>query len=204
MKHLKLFLFFLLLTALSFGQNADRKFINTESEKDLFTVVVSDGVYIFRAYNSSIVETIFKPISDESSYDTISHAVVQKPNFGFKEIKESFDKIELKTDGIQVNIQKEPFQISYSYKGEPIISEKGGYIKNDSLETIQFNLKKDEVLYGGGARALGMNRRGNRLQLYNKAHYGYETRSELMNFTLPIVMSSNKYMVQRTTQSAYR
>ncbi len=195
MKHLKLFLFCLLLSALSFGQNADRKFINTESKQDLFGVIVSDGVYIFRAYNSNIVETIFRPISDKSSYDTISHAVVQKPNFGFKEIKESFDKIELKTGGIQVNIQKKPFQISYSYKGKSIISEKGGYSKNDSLETIQFNLKKDEVLYGGGARALGMNRRGNRLQLYNKAHYGYETRSELMNFTLPIVMSSNKYMV---------
>ncbi|WAC01376.1 hypothetical protein N7U66_15100 [Lacinutrix neustonica] len=62
-------------------------------------------------------------------------------------------------------------------------------------ETISFNIKKDEVLYGGGARALGMNRRGHRLQLYNKAHYGYENRSELMNFTLPIVVSSNKYMV---------
>ncbi len=195
MKHLKLFLFFLLLSVLSFAQNTDRKFINTESKKDLFGVIVNDGVYIFRAYSPNIVETIFRPISDKSSYDTISHAVIQKPDFGFKEIKESFDIIELKTGGIQVNIQKKPFQISYSYKGKSIISEKGGYIKKDSLETIQFNLKKDEVLYGGGARALGMNRRGNRLQLYNKAHYGYETRSELMNFTLPIVMSSNKYMI---------
>ena len=40
-----------------------------------------------------------------------------------------------------------------------------------------------------------MNRRGNRLQLYNRAHYGYETRSELMNYTMPLVMSSNMYAV---------
>jgi alpha-glucosidase (family GH31 glycosyl hydrolase) len=46
---------------------------------------------------------------------------------------------------------------------------------------------------GGGARALGMNRRGHRLELYNRAHYGYETRSELMNFTVPLVLSSRKY-----------
>lgn len=180
---------------LSFGQNTDRKFITSKSEKDLFSVIVNDGVYIFRAYNSNIVETIFRPISDKSSYDIISHAVVIKPNFKFKEINEKSNNIELITDGVSVLIQKKPFQISYSYKGKPIISEKGGYIKNDNLETIQFNLTKDEVLYGGGARALGMNRRGNRLQLYNKAHYGYETHSELMNFTLPIVMSSNKYMI---------
>ena len=40
-----------------------------------------------------------------------------------------------------------------------------------------------------------MNRRGNRLELYNKAHYGYETRSELMNYTMPIVVSSDKYLL---------
>jgi oligosaccharide 4-alpha-D-glucosyltransferase len=40
-----------------------------------------------------------------------------------------------------------------------------------------------------------MNRRGNRLQLYNRAHYGYETRAELMNFTMPLVMSSKIYAV---------
>ena len=31
------------------------------------------------------------------------------------------------------------------------------------------------------------------MELYNKAHYGYETHSELMNFTMPVVMSSKKY-----------
>ena len=34
-----------------------------------------------------------------------------------------------------------------------------------------------------------MNRRGNLLLLYNKAHYGYEIHSELMNYTMPIVLS---------------
>ena len=40
-----------------------------------------------------------------------------------------------------------------------------------------------------------MNRRGNRLELYNKAHYGYETHSELMNFTIPLVYSSRMYAI---------
>ena len=71
-----------------------------------------------------------------------------------------------------------------------------GYTKvNDSTETLSFNLDNSEALYGGGARALGMNRRGNRLQLYNRAHYGYETKAELMNFCIPLVMSSKLYAV---------
>ena len=105
------------------------------------------------------------------------------------------NKVSLKTSGITVIIDKNPFKISYFYKGKEVISEKNGYRKINDLETIQFNLTKDEILYGGGARALGMNRRGNRLKLYNRAHYGYETHSELMNFTMPIVISSKKYMI---------
>jgi alpha-glucosidase (family GH31 glycosyl hydrolase) len=74
-------------------------------------------------------------------------------------------------------------------------SEKIGYAKIDKGEAIEFNLTPNEIVYGGGARALGMNRRGNRLTLYNKAHYGYENKSELMNYTLPIVFSSEKYLI---------
>ena len=93
-------------------------------------------------------------------------------------------------------INKSPFKITYSNLGKVLLSEKMGYAKvNDSTETLSFNLDNSEALYGGGARALGMNRRGNRLQLYNRAHYGYETKAELMNFCIPLVMSSKLYAV---------
>ena len=40
-----------------------------------------------------------------------------------------------------------------------------------------------------------MDRRGHSFPLYNRAHYGYTTQSEQMNFSIPAVMSSNKYIV---------
>ena len=70
-----------------------------------------------------------------------------------------------------------------------------GNIVADSTEKIEFNLTKDEVLYGGGARALGMNDVEIDYHYLIRAHYGYETHSELMNFTLPIVLSSKQYMI---------
>ncbi|MDD5152152.1 MAG: glycoside hydrolase family 31 protein, partial [Flavobacterium sp.] len=117
--------------------------------------------------------------------------------------------ISLYKKGIVVTVQKSPFQISYFNQQKLLLSEKNGYfkqkhiplenvkgnIKADSTEVIQFNISPDEVLYGGGARALGMNRRGNKLALYNRAHYGYETHSELMNFCIPMVLSSKLYAV---------
>ncbi len=40
-----------------------------------------------------------------------------------------------------------------------------------------------------------MDRRGRRMPLYNKASYGYETEAEQMYFSVPAVMSSDKYII---------
>ncbi|MDO5977808.1 TIM-barrel domain-containing protein [Flavivirga spongiicola] len=193
MKYLKLIILFLVLVKTSLAQNENRKFEHINQTDYGLEIFVNDGKYDIQFYTDHIVETTFIPKGEEVK--RTSHAVVLRPQKVEVIPVVTNNESVFFTKGIEVKIQKQPFQIAYSYKGNPLISEKAGYIKNDSLETIQFNLTKDEVLYGGGARALGMNRRGNRLELYNKAHYGYETRSELMNFTLPIVLSSNKYMV---------
>ena len=63
------------------------------------------------------------------------------------------------------------------------------------METLDFNINDSEALYGGGSRVLGMNRRGNRLQLYNRAQYGYSNRAELLNFCIPMVLSSKMYAI---------
>ncbi len=184
---------FLFSSLMGFSQNPNRSFESINYDNNVLEIKVNDGVYKIIPYSERIFETTFIPNGE--TFNENSHAVVFKPETVESELLKTDTSFELKTPGISVNIQKQPFQISYTYKGKPIISEKMGYVKNDSLETIQFNLTKDEILYGGGARALGMNRRGHRLQLYNRAHYGYETHSELMNYTMPIMMSSNKYMV---------
>ena len=193
MNKLKIFFLFTIISILSFGQNPDRTFINVIEKDNGIEVKVNDGTYHIQFYTNEIVETTFIPKDEEFKVE--SHAVVLKPEKLDITYGKSLKNIYFKTKGISVTIQKHPFQISYSYQGNPIISEKEGYSKIENGESIQFNLTIDEVLYGGGARALEMNRRGNRLQLYNKAHYGYETQSELMNYTMPIVMSSKLYAI---------
>ncbi|WP_026754916.1 TIM-barrel domain-containing protein [Sediminibacter sp. Hel_I_10] len=193
MRTLKLFILFLVGIQLSFAQNPDRSYESHKQDKDKLTVKTNDGVYVFQIYTENIIETTFIPNGEAQK--TPSHAVVLQPKPGPVALGVFEEFILYSGKYISVTITKQPFKITYKHDGEPIISEKLGYVKNDSLETIQFNLDKEEVLYGGGARALGMNRRGNRLELYNKAHYGYETRSELMNFTMPIVISSKQYLV---------
>lgn len=171
-----------------------RKFKNAQfQDGDFLSVKVTDGEYHISFYNSEIIETVFIP--DGEAFHKQSHAVILKPAHTKARFSESPDAVLFKSDGLSVKIEKNPFKISYWYKGQEVLSEKNGYRKNNAFETLQFNLTPDEVLYGGGARALGMNRRGYRLQLYNKAHYGYETHSELMNYTMPLMVSSKQYMV---------
>ena len=151
------------------------------------------GVYKIVPYNNNIIETTFTPTGEVEK--TESHAVILEPKDIDISFVETANEVVLMTGEIVTKVQKSPFQIKYYHNNKLLISEAKGYVKNDSLETIDFNIKSNEILYGGGARALGMNRRGNRLKLYNKAHYGYETRSELMNYTMPIVVSSDKYLL---------
>jgi alpha-glucosidase (family GH31 glycosyl hydrolase) len=202
-----LYIISFLLTLTITAQNSKRIFKSAEVNEKELKVNVNDGYYLFKSYSSEIIETTFVP--HDETFISDSHAIVLNTKAIALKVSERAADIVLETDGIYVTITKSPFQISYYYKDQFITSEKRGYYKNahdsmeivagnivaDSTEKIEFNLTKDEVLYGGGARALGMNRRGHRLPLFNRAHYGYETESKLMNYTMPIVLSSNKYMI---------
>lgn len=204
MKKLFLLLFF---TTIGFAQNTKREYFSHSWNGYELELSTTDGTYFIQFYNAKIAETSFVPKGEK--FNSQSHAVVLKTKNHPFQIQENANFIEMKTDELSIKIIKSPFQITYSHQNKILLSEKLGYFKRkheplekvkgnivyDSTEVIQFNINATEKLYGGGARVLGMNRRGNRLALYNRADYGYETRSELMNFTLPIVISSQKYMV---------
>jgi oligosaccharide 4-alpha-D-glucosyltransferase len=204
---MKKIFFLLFISCLSFAQNTNRKFESFKKVGGTLEIKTSDGIYLIKAYSDKIIETSFIPKGEV--FNSNSHAVVLAPKKGIAKIINKPDFINFQTKGISVTIQKSPFQISYFNQQNLLLSEKNGYfkqkhiplenvkgnIKADSTEVLQFNISPDENLYGGGARALGMNRRGNKLALYNRANYGYETHSELMNFTIPMVLSSKMYAV---------
>lgn len=191
------FLTFLIFLALSVSIVSCKKkfegpYQGFKNKGDYIEVYKDNGTYIFKPYSDYIIETSFVPEGEVLKNE--SHAVILTS--GIKaDITEEANRITYATNGIAVEITKEPFDVTYTYKGKEIISEKEGYVKGDSTEILNFDLDKEEVLYGAGARVVGMNRRGKRLELYNKAHYGYGTHSELMNYTMPLVLSSKLYAI---------
>jgi oligosaccharide 4-alpha-D-glucosyltransferase len=190
---MKYFTFSLLALASqgALAQNADRHFVSATRNQNTLEITVSDGKYLIKPYSATVVETTFIPNGER--FDPASHAVVQAPAAIGVTLADRGAALDFATPGITVSVQKQPFRISYAYKGQSLVAEKRGYIRGAGNEVLEFALDGDEALYGAGARAVGMNRRGNRFQLYNKANYGYGNRSELMNFTIPMALSSKKY-----------
>ncbi|MDB5746758.1 MAG: glycosyl hydrolase [Massilia sp.] len=178
------------------AQNADRKLQGVRQNGNTLEIATSDGRYLVKPYSSNIVETTFIPNGerfDPRSPD--SHAVILAPGQVPVTLKDEGARLSFATPGISVTVERQPFRISYAYKGRPLVAEKRGYQAGKDLEAIEFALEDGEALYGAGARAVGMNRRGHRFQLYNKAHYGYGNRSELLNYTIPVALSSKKYAI---------
>ncbi len=187
--------FFLLFGVLSVNCSnySNRDFISFTDNGTSFEVEASDGKYVFQYYNPEILEVHFVPIGEEiidSSYAVVMDLSENPVGTAI----ETNSTISIDTDGIDITVRKSPFRVQFSRDGDPIIQERAGYAV-DSLETIEFKISRDEALYGAGSRALGMDRRGHRLPLYNKAQYGYSNYSEQLNYSIPIVISSNQYLL---------
>lgn len=188
-----LFLLIVFVGFVVFAQNPQRIYKSSKLHQNQLEIITNEGIYFIKPYNTKIVETTFIPNGEQ--FNPNSHAVVLIPSNQKFKLKESAQELTFFSAGITVKIDKLPFKIAYFFNDKELISEKMGYQKSEKSFQLDFNITSDEVLFGGGARVLGMNRRGHKLQLYNKAHYGYETHSELMNYTMPLVLSSKIYAV---------
>ena len=142
---------------------------------------------------------------DDAAFEVhyIEDGVRQLPSFALDgdtpdvetAVVETDDSLAFAIDGLSAVISKSPVRIDYLANGEELVSEEHGYFAYDTVRGFRFALDEDEKILGGGQRVLGMDRRGHRLPLYNKASYGYETDAEQMYYSVPAVLSSDKYML---------
>lgn len=94
-----------------------------------------------------------------------------------------------------IHVDKATGRLAFYYSGKEVVSEKSGLLETSDELGFSFYLDADEKLYGGGQRLLGMDCRGHKMPLYNKAHYGYTTESKQMYFGLSAVLSEQRYAI---------
>jgi oligosaccharide 4-alpha-D-glucosyltransferase len=182
---------------ISFGlliqaQSRDRKFVSARQIDNKLEVTVSDGIIVFTPYLGNAMGVEFVA---NGRVNPPSNAIVKEPSTATSKLKENPAVVSFTHQRISVKVIKNPFHIVYQYDNKPFLTEENGYFDSISTRGFRLRLADDEKLMGGGERVLGMDRRGNRLRLYNQASYGYETKAELMYYSLPVVISSKKYML---------
>ncbi|ULQ50987.1 glycoside hydrolase family 31 protein [Flavihumibacter fluvii] len=67
------------------------------------------------------------------------------------------------------------------------------FFGSDGAGGFRIGLAPGEAIYGGGERAIPMNRRGYAFPLYNQPQYGYAEGAEALNYSVPLFLSSRGY-----------
>jgi oligosaccharide 4-alpha-D-glucosyltransferase len=142
---------------------------------------------------------------DDAAFEVhyIEPGVKQLPSFALAPKDRDFAAVATETgrsiaftiDGLTAVIDKSPVRVSFLRDGQPLVEEEHGYFAHETVRGFRFALDDGEKILGGGQRVLGMDRRGKRMPLYNKASYGYTTEAEQMYYSLPAVLSTDKYMI---------
>ncbi|MEI7758066.1 MAG: TIM-barrel domain-containing protein [Bacteroidota bacterium] len=134
------------------------------------------GIFRQEYYNRDIRKFIYEP-SGYQKNDKITNAVVEKPN-------------RIETNG--TNILKGRATLLYAQGSDKHISI-SVLPDTNGFRGFRFNLEEGEQIFGGGERALPLNRRGYRFNLYNNPWYGYSEGADNLNFSVPFFTSSKGY-----------
>lgn len=158
-------IFFLLSLLAFFAGYAQKKTVASEAYQ------ASNGRYIVSYYADNIIRLTFTP-KGYARNENVSDAVILKP-------KAVHPSLKVKVNGNIV-----------AFNGKAILinadTMNGHHVFNFALET-------GEKIFGGGERALPLNRRGYRFNLYNNPWYGYSEGADNLNYSVPFFTSSKGY-----------
>jgi oligosaccharide 4-alpha-D-glucosyltransferase len=147
------------------------------------------GEWTFQQYSTDILKVTFKPDAYHHN-ENITGAVIMKPqtsSTGIRRISAD-NNSSCRAGAFSVDIKN---GIVYVKKGIKQIAF--SYIDSPHGKGFAFQLGVNEKIFGGGERALPLNRRGYKFNLYNNPWYGYGEGADNLNYSVPFISSSRMY-----------
>jgi len=176
----------------AFAQNEGRlKDFRTSSYKGKSLVITAGNGYIqVTPFSSTIIKVTYKQkLSDEAkSYSTI--ALPGQVNTTYIN-NARFTGIQ--TQALKVLVDKRDLSVSFIDNKNELLSKAEGYEKTGDNSAINFRSDGREAFYGGGSKAIEINKRGQILQNYNQAHWDYKYGQTDLNIAIPFFISRRKY-----------
>ena len=157
---------------------------------NILTVLCDTGAFQLTRVENNVVKIRYAPTAQFLHHDAIVSAG-DTPR----------TSIALQTPGgllfgggdISVLVRSNPVRLTYIYKSDTLVRDNRGCWQQFTRKGLSFSLDSNERLYGTGSRAMMTNRRGEELDVYNTAVYGYGPGARTMNITMPFVVSSKGY-----------
>ncbi|HYE55982.1 MAG TPA: TIM-barrel domain-containing protein [Chitinophagaceae bacterium] len=155
-----------------------------------FGFATEQGTWELQSFPHNISKTIFRPNGYTRS-ELISNAVILKPT-----VQKMVVGQDLRQDMIKLNetvkVARRDKELWFYFDDQPtaVLTKT---VQRDGFHGFSFRLLQDEKIFGGGERALPLDRRGHSFNLYNNPWYGYEYGADNLNFSVPFFISSKGY-----------
>lgn len=170
-----------------------RSYVSHHLSNGILNIETTHGLVQAIPYSGKIVE--IKNFPGSLPEKDTSVAVVLTPQNTNLTMKELPDWLLLKTDSLTVAFHKNPFFATFIYDRDSLLQENNGYFERTDNNGLHFKITKNEKLYGLGERAIDFSLTGHRYPLYNRPHFGYELGADQLNYSVPLVVSSKKYLL---------
>ncbi|MBU0507362.1 T9SS type A sorting domain-containing protein [bacterium] len=156
-------------------------------------IFAGGSVVAVRPFADGIVRITLSP--DGQSWPDSSHVVCLSPEPAFWQLSENDSTLTMQMTGMEIEISKFPVRFHFLNANRLVLADEDGFFWSGEERGVRFRLQPSEHLYGGGERAVSIDRRGQSLDSYNAAHYCYGVGEPNLNITVPFLWSSNGYGV---------
>lgn len=170
----------------------NRKIQHYSLKNGVLTLKTDHGSTQITFYTPKVVE--IKNFKASPDVPDSSVAIILSPRKGISSLKNTNTSLIFSTDSLQVIIHKNPVKIEFVYHNDTLLRETRGYFRRSDNDGLQFKMAPGEHFYGLGERAVD-NLKGKHFELFNQAHYNYQIGEPNLNFSVPILLSSKKYLL---------
>ncbi len=170
----------------------ERNFKGFSLNRGKLLIKTDHGALQILFYSPKIAEV--KNFKSSPNVPDSSVAIIRHPMLKKVTVRENRQFLVFRSDSMQVIIQKFPIRVLFVYHHDTLLKEARGYFRRSDNDGLQFRMARNEHFYGLGERALD-NLRGKRFELFNQAHYNYQIGEPNLNFSVPVLLSSKKYLL---------
>ena len=191
-KFLSVLFFGLGMSASTMGQDGMSLtgFRSSSYNSQQLLITAQNGYIRIVPYRADIIQVTYqqKAMQEAVSYSTIARPQTIKASY-----KDKGELIELTTDQLRVVVDKKDLSVYFlNQKGDTLSVARNYEVLNNGLK-LDFASNSEEAFYGGGFKAIDLNKRGSVLENYNQAHGGYKFGQTDQNIVIPFLVSNRGY-----------